>query len=95
MDDVSYNVGGSRVPNTLSFPATNGTRTVTELFEETTRIEYMIEKVSEMLEMPGLDLASAMRLNMHRLELVAYLKGVQYGGGGRPEYADLAPLTAK
>ena len=65
-------------------------RNLPELQRELARVEQMIDRLSTLMETPGLDLASAMRLSMYRSELLAYCKGMEYAAGRQPEFVALS-----
>ena len=94
MEDIEYCVTETDVLGSFSFPTRETTRRLTELEQEIGRIEKMIEHSSITMETPGVDLASAMRLNIYRSELIAYRKGIEYAAGGRPEFVAIAEIKA-
>jgi hypothetical protein len=63
-----------------------------KLQQEIMRVEKIIQHVSQLMETPGVDLASAMRLNMHRAELIAYRSGIEYAAGAEGEFIPLRAL---
>lgn len=88
MEDMEPRTGEKDVQRPVS-PAAETPRNLPELQRELARVEQMIDRLSTLMEKPGLDLASAMRLSMYRSELIAYCKGMEYAAGRQPEFVAL------